>query len=280
MGILTKIFVVLVAVLSVALAAFTATYVKNNATVKQDHDTLKAQLVRADSAAAIATQAKARLEASFSKTRGELDAEIGELRDESSDLSGQLKVQVDKNAALQSDVDMKGSQLQQAIAGSEQQAAIIATLRDELKEARSKQLKFERSATELTDALQRKSTELDTAVENIRLLKENIADLQTQLEESRTQTTAVAAGPDLPIGDVPQVRGLITAVKMVGEDLFVSVNVGSNDSVAPGMEFMIHRDDAYLGSLEISKVDLNSSAGRVTLKTGEIVAGLEITASF
>lgn len=282
MGILTKIFVVLVAVLSVALAAFTATYVKNNATVKGERDTLKGQVVQAQSAAEAAQQAKDRQEQKHTQTIGELDTTINDQRGEIASLNSDIEGLKGEKVLLENRVASLEAQREQVSAGTEQQATIIATLRDELKDARTKQLKAERSVTELTDALQTKSTELDTAVENIRLLKENVADLQNQLEQSRSQVATVAdTSPSeivVPSGTT-LVKGLITAVKPVGEDLFVSVNVGSNDDVKPGMEFMIH-DENYVGSLVISKVDLNSSAGRVTLKVDEITAGLEITASF
>lgn len=56
-------------------------------------------------------------------------------------------------------------------------------------------------------------------------------------------------------------RGRITEVD--GE--LVTISVGRADGVKKGMKFVIHRNDEYVGDLIISAVDPNESAGRLTI---------------
>ena len=174
-------------------------------------------------------------------------------------------------------LQVKEAQLQQVSAGFEQQSAIIATMRSELDKARTDTLRNQKRNTELTDQNQTLSTELETAVEQVRLLKEKLADLENQL----TRGGAVASRNEAvgPTAGSVNVRGVVTGVQTVADDVFVSVNVGSNDRVAEGMEFMIHDGGNFIGTLVISQVDLNSSAGRVTLATGEIRPNLQVLAA-
>ena len=50
----------------------------------------------------------------------------------------------------------------------------------------------------------------------------------------------------------------------------MAVNVGTNDGVAKGMQFMVHRGDTYLGKLVIEDVDANASAGRMVLSKAPV----------
>src|SRR5690606_9131386 len=131
--------------------------------------------------------------------------------------------------------------------------------------------------------LQEKTTTLATLTEQVRLMQEQLKDAQDELAKRQTQQVVAAASTGTSTAPAPlpsvSIRGEITAVESVGDQTFVAINVGKQDQVAEGMHFIIHSGDQYVGSLTITKVDLNSSAGRVTLKRGDITKNLDVMAS-
>ena len=73
--------------------------------------------------------------------------------------------------------------------------------------------------------------------------------------------------PETPI------RGQVTRVEQIDDETFVEVNVGTNDGVATNMKFLVHRGSQFLGSLVITNVDVQSSAGRMQLLQGQVAIG-------
>jgi hypothetical protein len=50
----------------------------------------------------------------------------------------------------------------------------------------------------------------------------------------------------------------------------VAINLGTKDGVREGMEFIVHDGSKFLGNAVITKADMSESAGRVSLKAGDI----------
>jgi hypothetical protein len=284
-SVLTKVFVVLATVLAVLLVPLMIAYVNNTAHFKSDLDTANAVRSVAESRAAAAETALARVQEGQASALSALNAEKAQL------LARIETIRTDLNAAQVAQINAenklatKDAQISQLSAGYDQAQTINASQAKQIDELQTKTLKTETRFVEVSNDLQEKITTLATLTEQVRLIQEQLKDAQDQLANQQKQqvvamvgSSATATAAPLPPAGV-NIRGQITAVDSVGDQTFVAVNVGRQDNVAEGMHFIIHSGDQYLGSLTITKVDLNSSAGRITLKRGDIVKDLDIMAS-
>jgi len=292
LSIFTKIFVVLVMVLSVLLAALVVPFVVNTDNYREKWQNVQSQLNvqkynAADREADLAQdiQKKNEMIKTYEDQVARLQAEVNNRDTQIQNLQAQVISLQNANS------DVRG-QLARLSTGLEQATQINEMLQSEVKNRREKMLTLQTQNIELTESLRDRTTQVDTLVRQVRLLKEQQEDLATQNERLSTTVASLQQyadkAEDLPgklkskldTGVRPPVtiRGVVTDVKQIGDDQFVALNVGANDKVAEGMKFMIHRGDQYLGDVVVTQVDLNTSAGRVTLKKGEITANAEVMA--
>jgi hypothetical protein len=286
-SIVTKIFVVLTTVLAILFVPLVVAFVNNAQSHKEDAKTQRGLKLRAQSAAEVAEFQLGQAQTTFSTALDKVEAEKTSLQNKINDLVSEnnsqslvIADQRDRLAGVQAD-------LKEAIDSSKQAHKIITTLKDELKLRRDQAVKADKRITELTDQNQELETRMELAVANVRLLKEQLAAAEAQIVDLRSRVESrqgvVSASDDAqaprPVPPV-SIRGYVTDVQAIGEtDVFVEISVGSNDQVAEGMNFIIHEGERYIGSLEVTKVDLNRSAGRVTLKEGEVRARQQVVAS-
>ena len=285
MSIFTKIFIVLVMLLSVLLASLAVVFVSNT-------DTYKAKFRDEQVARMVAVANEAAREADLGTMLQGRQDEIDKLKQESTALQSQINV---KDAKVQeqqgqiitlqnADADVRGqlAGLRVSLGQAEQ---ILGVVEAEVKQRRDDMLKLQTRNIELNDALREKITESETLTRQVRLFKEQVADLEGQNEKLTAQIesipgakNATANGSETAPFDHtgPAIRGVVTDVKKIGDEIFVAMNVGSNDGVRQGMKFVVHQGDKYLGDAVIMQVDLNSAAGRVTLKRGDIAPKDEV----
>ena len=290
MSIITKIFVVLATVLAIVNVALMVSYVNNNEHFKGEYVQALSEKAVAQTAAQIAESQRAEADKVHAEAMKDVEQQKEGLVDRISKLVSELQT---KDVAIS---DLRGrlvgvqADLKQSIASQKQAHQIITTLEGEVKTRRDAAIKAEKRTVELTDQNQELETRLQLAIENVRLLKEQLTDAEDQIRELKVKAAqVVAAAPNAatdsvsgltPVAAPADIRGVITSVQQVGEnDLFVAVNVGSNDLVAPGMNFIIHDGENYVGSLTITRVDLNEAAGRVTLRKGDVRQNQQVLAS-
>jgi len=281
-SIVTKIFVVLTTILALVIVPLMIAYVHNTAGIKSE-------LQDVDQRRAVAVKEAQILTAQMAETQNQVAQAVEEASqarqqriNEINDLMTQVTSKEQRIIELQNSLDQQSSQITTLAAGNEQTGKIIQMLEEELAEKRDRLVKADRQNIELTDENQELRVRVDTMNEQVRLLQEKLAGAQEQLVEMEQQRRSGVTGDGNDVRPVPAVqpiRGMITDVRQVDGETFVAVNVGSNDQVAEGMLFIIHEGDQYVGSLKITNVDLNSSAGRVTLTRGQVRPDLEVMAS-
>jgi hypothetical protein len=288
LSIFTKIFVVLTMVMAVLLLALVVPFVMNTNTYRGDYTRVKNQLQIAEANAAraendilAARQAAASEAATLNATIARLEGEVQKRDKDIQDAQGQLIALQNANADVR-------AELGRLSAGLQQQTQINGMLQEEIKTRRENSLKLETRAIELSEQLRDKTTQADTLIREVRLIKEQMADLEAQNREMANQvqsggakpgsspSMATTGGVNAGFNASVAVRGLVTDVQKIGDQTFVAINVGSNDQVCEGMRFMVHKGDQFLGNVVITKVDLNSAAGRVTLAKGDIKANDEV----
>lgn len=283
MGVLTKVFVVLVTVLSVVLVALIVPFVANTENYKQRLDDAQNARAAAENLAQMRQQELNDAQDKESQEVTLLKAQANNLVTQMQLLSQQLaeseaKAQSESRKLAQYEADWS-----RLTAANQQHAQITKDLQQELKERREKMVDQQTRMIQLADRNNELESQLGALTRQVRRVHEKLTHLQEQnadLErklaqlppqwQARILSEDTAAAPFVP--ETP-IRGQITRVEQIDDETFVEVNVGTNDGVATNMKFLVHRGSQFLGSLVITNVDVQSSAGRMQLLQGQVAIG-------
>jgi len=290
LSILTKIFVVLVTLLSVVLVALIVPFV---AKVEDYRSQLQqAEQVRTN---ALATARLRQAEISALKDKENerftaLTAEIAKLTGDLAKVEEDLAIAKANYQSAQAGKAKDDANIARLTAAHEQFAAITAGLQDELTQRREQAVKLETASLQLKDRNFALESQLDALTREVRKLRENM----TQLAERNTELETIFERLDPTVKQdllnrdqdatasrpvfMPQTKiaGKITEVEQIDDETFVEVNVGSNDGVEANMKFWVHRAGQYLGTLVITRVDANAAAGRMMFTEQDISGGDEV----
>ena len=279
MGVLLKVCVVLVTMLSVLLVALIVPFVANTENYKQQlDDTLVAKA---------AAEEMARLRQSeLNAAQSRQSEQITLLNAASNNLTTQINLLTQKLAESEAQTQSERTKLSKfdadwsrLTAANQQYAQITEDLQTELKQRREQLVNQQTRNIQLADRNNELESQLEALTRQVRRVQENLTHLQEQnadLERKLAQvppqwqpeeTTVAPFVPDIPI------RGQITRVEPMDDETFVEVNVGSNDGVASNMKFLVHRGNQFLGTLIITNVDIQNAAGRMQLLQGQVAAG-------
>ena len=263
MSILSKICIVLLALLSVAMMIVivsTATVIPN---YKQAWEQQKQRVTLCQQ---IANNARIRLgnvEADYDQllTRSKADRE--KFLALKTQLTRELAEKNQTLLVLQADVTAINVSLATLEKTVKHQNGRIADLTKELGAAR-------KANSGLHAAKSRLELELDSArAESERLqsisrnLKADILDKSRQLEEKTQEVIALRSRlADEPIDEAEPVAEMeiVGTITAVSQDV-ASINIGSANGVKPGMKLLIGRDGDFIAYLRVEEVELDSAAG-------------------
>ena len=269
---LTKVFVVLVTILSAMLVAVVVTFVASQDNLKGETDALKTRVQIAQESA-ISSQHE------LTTLQQKNDEQNANLRNRAANLQAELNARMSEVAALKSNlVKARGGneRLQVQQEAHTAQISTLASLTDrmdsELGNLRQSLRTSQSSEIEASQQLMAANTKVQALEREVRKLKEEVTALNNTaldyLELLRRagitpQDERTSAG--VHESDVP-IHGSVTAVAEAAGDVYAGVNVGRNDGVNENMKFMVFRGDAQLvGTLVIDVVDERTASGVVTL---------------
>ncbi len=281
MHILTKVFIVFAAVLSLILAALTMAYSVNADAIVQKYDDAlqEANTARAAQQAATAeySDANATLQRQLAEQQAlnaDLDARNADLVRENTLLLSQRQQAENRAAAIENQI---GDSLQTTKA----QAAVIDSYRQELAKLRESELALRRAALELEDRVNDLASQNEVYEATIRAQREQLAAAQRSAEMAMSGGGIGEAGePYEAMG--PVIRGRVTKVSTdptTGEPL-VQVDVGTNDRVAENMKLFVGRGDSFIANLVVVRADLQSAVARVALANGTVQTGDLVVSRF
>lgn len=284
MHILTKVFIVFAAVLSLILAALTMAYSVNaDALVTKYDDALKeAATAKAQQQAAVAewSDANAMLQRKLAELQGQaadLDARNADLVRENTLLLTQRQQAENRAAAIENQI---GDSLQTTKA----QAAVIDSYRQELAKLRESELGLRRSALQLEDRVNDLASQNEVYEQTIRALREQVASAQRAAELAMSGVAAGDASGEPYEASGPVIQGRVTEVTTDPEtgQRLVQLDVGTNDRVSENMQMHVARGNQYIGTLAIIRTDLQSSVGRVELTNAgaSVQAGDRVVSRF
>ena len=282
---LTKVFIVVLVVFSIAFTTMTVSIVaqstdwQDTAKKYEEHAKVADTNLRNEIAASAATEATLR-----DSIKSHLE-KIGEVE-------GQLKTNGAEMAKLRSDVAKTESeksssdamnrgllaQLQIADAGR-------AEYRKQRDEIEKRNIELERRNIDLNDRVNEQTARIAVLFEQKRQYEQQLNILKTENEKlARTagrpagaaalENPAAAAMPNVKALDPVAPRAVKGKIVDVSGNL-VTISVGSADGVQKDMVFVIQRGDQYIGDLKISTVSPNQAAGRVV--RGAPVPGDQVT---
>ncbi|MFO0782646.1 MAG: hypothetical protein U0636_03080 [Phycisphaerales bacterium] len=278
MHILTKILVVLVALLVVALVPLAAVSSTNQIAFKQKAADADAALktLQADSSAAkdsynasmVALQSRiASLEKQLATSAQAADAERAARADFEKQTES-LKIQL---------AEVQG-QVSAFAANDGLQTKLIDAMRQDIENARTQYLAAEKARVELQDAVTRIQGDLESETAAKRQLQEQLrkvtdekdrasADLAryAALHGSMTAQAGTTADVSLPVPADRSLSGSVVSVKKEPDATLVEISVGSRDGVKEGWVMALVDGNTFVGNLQITKVDVNRSAGVVSL---------------
>ena len=285
MHILTKVFVVLAAVMSLMLAASTIIYAYNAETIRGAFQDMK--LGKELSARALSNQASAhaRLEATL---MGEIETREQEKAAVEADLNA-LQIQVEQlrreKFTAEAAADRIRGQITQFGGASQTQATLIENYKDEVSELRDDELRFRDERLQLEDAIADQSSQIEVLQQENRALQEQLAAANADLEEARGNGAVARSGGAAASGPIQlqgaPVFGTIRGVRSepaTGKTL-VQVDLGANDRMRENVKLHVFRGDMFVANVVLKNIDLQDSMGEVVLAASgqEIREGDRVT---
>ncbi len=267
MHILTKVFVLIAAVLSIMMASLAIAYSVNVDRITADY---RDALAAADTAIteqaaqnAIHGQERAALQEDLSRLQDELasrNADSRRLEATNSD----LRIRLRQAEAARESISSKIAQLGVT---TETQANIISEYKTELARLRDGELAYRDEKIDLEKAISDLESQVIVYEQVKRALEETLTEIQNKQGNGATATASNDRGTLVPI-EIPGalIRGTIDEVVNDPNSGYtrVRINLGSNDRLRKNARFYIIRgDDQYLGDMIVESVDLNHAVGRV-----------------
>jgi hypothetical protein len=264
--ILTKVFVLFAAVLSIMMAALAISFSVNADRILADYD---AALERAQSAEtslaaykSTGAQEKATLEEDKGRLQDELasrDSDIRRLEAANSELRIGLRQAESERVSITSKIAQLG-------VTTETQANIISEYKDELSRLRSAELDYRDEKIDLEKQLGDLESQVIVYEQVKRALQEQLEEVRRLVDNGgSTATVAFNSNSATEIPGAP-ISGRIDEVRSDPNtgDLLVKINLGTNDRISNNARMYVHRNGAtYLGELVVFRVDLNHAVARV-----------------
>ncbi len=278
MHILTKVFVLFAAVLSILMAALSISYTVNADRVVADY---RNAMARADLAVNDMNSLKSSSSQLVASKEEELAAARDELASRDADIrrleaaNSELRIGLRSAESARESITAKIAELGVAV---ETQARIIDEYKNELSRLRRAELDYRDERLDLEKQLSDLESQVIVYEQVKRALEEQLTEVRTTLANASSGGNAAGAARIAP-AEVPgpQIRGSVDQVTndpATGQ-LLVKINLGSNDRVRENSRLYVHRGQTYLGELVVFQVDLNHAIARMSYT----VPGQEIRAN-
>ncbi len=304
MHILTKIFVVLTSLLTVALVPLVMLNTANEETYKKrwnDEQNLAKVATFNNEVAQRSRETVFRasqdlskdLEMKLAKAQGERDAALTD----AAVVSGLV-------ASNKAQLDRLASNLQVFAESDKIKSELVSTVSKELVTLRTNLTKADRENVQLDDTVANLTSENEVVKAQLRQTQEQLkqasddrdktaADAKNANEQLKKYGTFAGALPQARPGatsgangdaKIPADRSLsatIINVRRGADTTMAEINAGSRDGVQPGWVMSIADGGKYVGNLRITTVDVNRSVGVVELEQagkGEVRTGLRAIA--
>lgn len=281
---LTKLFVVLLVVLSLLLSAGTIVFVNQITNYKADLAiaTTQKEAAVAEKQRLIAEQETIRANADAQKQAAAQQVEsirqdLNRIRQEL--ISAQTALAQQTNQASISAVS--NTSLAGALQGAQ---STLSAIQAQLSELRSSNDKFATQNEQLNLAVTDLRNQLDVTERERRLLSEQLTEARGQSDKQGAMLRDMGVSPAQLASagtrlSAPAINGVIRDVKPIYGVQYARISVGSADNVVKGMQFNVinHDTQQFLGKLTVETVEQNEATGRLEGPlVGQVRTGAEV----
>ena len=290
MHILTKIFIVLVTLLAVAMVPLVATFTMNENSYRTKYraadDQRRVATVRAQDAETALAAQRMQLQQEIDSRQGTIDS----LRSQSAQSLATISSLEARIGTLEAQVAQSNANLQTLSNASEVNSELKKRFVNENYNLREEVIDSERMVMEMEDQLEQARYEADEARRASQKSKEERYNMEKQLDALQARIDAyvskygeLEAVTAVESGIAPDrtMTSTVLTVSRNNDDVLVEINAGSRDGVQEGWIMTVGDDGTFLGRLQIEDVDINRSIGRVTLEDasrGLVVPGSTVFA--
>lgn len=287
MHVLTKIFIVLVALLTVAIVPLVAVNATNESTFQKKFK--EAQAGAAAAQASLNTERAAWL-ASQQKLESDLramESKVGDLQKQADAKSAEARKAAQELAGTKAAQASIASSLAVLAQNGKATGELTETLVAELRNLRTRSMEAEKRLVEVQESLDATQSNLEVADAAKRALQEENKRLSDDLARSITDVAQYVANfgelkaragavADRVVADRSFSASIISVRRDKGTAL-AEINAGSRDGVKAGWTMTIGDGSTFIGNLRITEVDVNRAVGVVELEDattrGEVKVG-------
>ena len=273
MHILTKVFIVFAAVLSVVIAALAMAYSINADTIRTQYDDAKreAETAKADGNAAVSQFSN--INSVLQDRIAELQSRVASAEQENLNLSQENQSLLTAKTNAEHDAAAIKNQIGQSQETTRAMASMIESLRNEITKLRTSEFSLRKSSLDLEDRVNDLTSQNEVYAQTIRALREQVASAQRAAERTLAGGAGAAGNGEPYEATGPIIHGTVTRVTTdpsSGKSL-IEVDVGSNDRVAENMKLHVGRGtDTFVATLVVVKTDLQSAIARISLKNDDL----------
>ena len=282
---LTKLFVVLQVILSIALTAAVVVYVSREdgqllALRTAQTTALSAQSERDNAVAAMnaatsnANDIQTRMNAQATQLNNNLTAAQQQLAD--------LNVQLAKANTSNATQALQITQLTEGLKAATDTTANLNTTVAQLREASDK-------AVREAAALNQRNSELANTLDVTEAERRNLAEQLAEAQQNNTRMSRImqqrGIDPNIPtdriaVAGIP-INGVIREKRDIAGVPYATISVGSADDVQRGMQFKVIQGDKFLGTLTVDSVEQQESTGRLQgPHVAEITPGVQVRTQY
>lgn len=283
MSVLTKIFVILLVVLSLILSAATLTFVARSDDYVKLNQSLNQNLTDANNSLAEERSKRAGDNAALTSQLAQAISE----RD--ADRAGRKAADL-ANAQLKSDLAAKEGQIATLTQLKENDSKVTAGIASRNETLQNRVNEIEQQVMKLTSELGEANRALTTAQQresfataSAREANEKLVELKNVVDRLSGALRDRGVNPDSVTGGVaagaPAINGVVSAKLDIGGVPYAKISVGSDDAVSVGMTFNVvdRTSGTFLGKLTIRQVNPNESIGSLEGPAiNDIKAGNEV----
>ncbi len=285
---LTKLFVVLQVILSIALTAAVVVYVSREDVQLQN---LAAARTQAAAAQSEADQARTALNAAqnqltsvqqqMNQQASQLNNNLTDAQQQIADLNVQLAKANTTNATQSLQLTQLTEGLKAATNSTAEQRQTITQLRTSSDEAVRRAAEASRRISELDNTLQVTEAERRNLAEQLAVAQRSVATLSNVLQDQGVNPREVIAGNIQPRTAGVNINGIIRETRRIADVPYATISVGSADDVQQGMEFKVVQGGQFLGTLTVDSVEQQESTGRLAgPRVGDIQPGVQVRTQY
>ena len=279
MSTMTKVFIVLTAVLSIALsclfisAAAQWTHWKDLA---QDYKTLAAaestasrnlQAIMEGSLAVKEDQLQAMTRAHDTAQR-DLQEKVNDLTDARNELARRTNEAVAADADRKKLAEILDVQTAEVTALQKQNQTLLTQNID----LQTRNTRLNSRVLELTSNVTIMTDQLRNLQEKLYASEQQVAELQQRMASGR-RVAPVDAAPASVVPVAAPVAGPIRGEVTKVDGNYVSINIGQSSGVVSGMTFMVHRGTSFVAELVVDRVWPKQAGGKLRTVRGSVQSG-------